>query len=384
VKIPASARFPIVIVLGAICLTLVFSAQDAMRASVNGFHTPLAQTLRINALDWIAWGLLTPFIALMARRFRLDASSGRIVRVAIWLAFAAACLIADALLTGVALYQFGIRIGPVTTSRPTLPVFLLHWLPVTLGWNLITFCMIAGGFHAALYYRDMRMRQLREADLEARLARAELNVLRMQVNPHFLFNALHTVSAVMMSDVPAAHSVLANIGDLLRWSMDHTAKPEVTLREELGFVERYVDIQRARFRDRLRADVDVDTTVLDTLVPSLMLQPLVENAIRHGIESHNGVGRISIRGVRDANSLVVTVRDTGRNEDERDRERIADEVRSSNGIGLGNVTARLEHLYGAGQSFSAGRDAAGGFAVIMRLPFHTQPLTASPNGASAL
>jgi hypothetical protein len=360
------------IVLGATCLTLVFSAQDAMRASINGNRAPLAQTLGINALDWLAWGILTPFIALMARRFRLDASGSRTIRVAIWLAFAAVCLIADSLMTGVALYRLGIRMGPAAAARPTLPTFLLHWLPVTLGWNFITFCMIAGGFHAALYYRDMRTRQLREADLEARLARSELNVLRMQVNPHFLFNALHTVSALMVNDVPAAHNVLASVGDLLRSSMDHTAKQEIPLRDELEFVRRYVDIQRARFRDRLQVAVDVDDNALEALVPSLMLQPLVENAIRHGIEAHKGRGEIWIRGARDGESVVLTVRDGGLGH-QRPHASTNDGPRSSNGIGLGNVSSRLEHLYGAAHSFTAGRGVDGCFEVLIRLPFHTQP-----------
>lgn len=360
------------IVLGVAALTLVFSAQDAMRGSISGNAAPFARTLGINALDWIAWGILTPFIALMSSRFRLDATGSRAMRATIWLAFAVVCLIADALMTGLALYRLGIRFGPAGAATP-LSTFLLHWLPATLGWNFITFCMIAGAFHAALYYRDMRARQLREAELEARLARSELNVLRMQVNPHFLFNALHTVSALMVSDVPAAHNVLASVGDLLRSSMDHTAKQEIPLREELAFVGRYVDIQRARFRDRLDVQIDVAEDALQALVPSLMLQPLVENAIRHGIEAHAGRGQIWIRGARDAGALVLTVRDGGFGE-HRGPGASADESRSSNGIGLGNVAARLEHLYGPAHSFRAGHDAAGGFEVAMRLPYHTQTL----------
>lgn len=368
----SAGRFVMLIVFGVVILTLVFSAQDAMRGSINGSPVPFVRTVGINALDWIAWGILTPFIALMATSFRLDTSGSRAIRVAIWLVFAVACLITDALLTGVALYRLGIRFGPGGAATP-ISTFLWHWLPATLGWNFITFCMLAGAFHAALYYRDMRLRELREADLEARLARSELNVLRMQVNPHFLFNALHTVSALMVNDVPAAHNVLASVGDLLRSSMDHTAKQEIPLREELTFVGRYVDIQRARFRDRLQVRIDVAEDSLDALVPSLMLQPLVENAIRHGIEAHKGRGEISIRAARDAGTLTLTVRDGGI-EGERPLISSSHEPRTSNGIGLGNVSARLEHLYGGTHSFSAGHDAEGGFVVVMRLPYHTQPL----------
>jgi len=127
----------------------------------------------------------------------------------------------------------------------------LNWTVSTFGFNMIIYLMIVGAFHAALYYRDLRARQLREVDLAARLARSELNVLRMQLQPHFFFNALHTVSSLMLTDVPTAHRVITALGDLLRSSIDHTAHQEITLREELTFVRRYVDIQHARFRNRL-------------------------------------------------------------------------------------------------------------------------------------
>src|SRR5262249_49861612 len=147
-------------------------------------------------------------------------------------------------------------------------------------------------------YRDLRQRQVREADLRAQLARAELSSLRTQLQPHFLFNALHTVSSLMVTDVAAAQSVVSALGDLLRASLDHTAQQEIPLRDELAFVGRSLDVQRARFRSRLVAEVSVPDDLLDALVPSLVLQPLVENAVRHAVEPNANGGRIWISAER--------------------------------------------------------------------------------------
>ena len=219
---------------------------------------------------------------------------------------------------------------------------------------------------------DLRARQLREADLGARLARAELNVLRMQLQPHFLFNALHTISALMVTDVPAAHRVVASLGDLLRSSLDLTARQEMPLRDELAFVGRYLDIQQARFRHRLGVETNAEEAALDALVPSLLLQPLVENAIRHGIETHSGQGRIWIRAARTGDRVVITVRDSGSiGRDSSLAPAIVDGA-PGGGIGLANLRSRLLQLYGDAQSLRAEREPDGHFEVAIPLPFHTQ------------
>jgi len=265
---------------------------------------------------------------------------------------------------------------------PPLPKFLVVWLAGSFGWNLITFSMIAGVFHAVLYYNDLRARQVREADLEARLARSELNVLRMQLQPHFFFNALHTVSALMVSDVPTAHRVLAALSDLLRSSLDHTAQQEITLRDELAFVNRYVEIQRARFRDRLTVEIDVAESALDAMVPSLVLQPLVDNAIRHGIEAYRRRGQIWIRAVREDGALVLTVRDNA--SPEHTATAMSTLPRRAPGIGLINLEARLTQLYGGAHAFSAARDTQGCFAVTMRIPYHLEPARPNANPSAAV
>jgi hypothetical protein len=373
------ARYVVVTLVSIVALTLVFTAQTVMRAGPTGTPIEWTRTLALNALDWTVWGILTPFIAFATRRYRIDVPHRRRTRVAIWIAFAVVGAAAAALMTGPVFYRWWLRLPP-GVARPPFPKFLVVWVVQAFGWNLITFFMIAGLFHAALYYNDLRARQVREADLEARLARSELNVLRMQLQPHFFFNALHTVSALMVSDVPTAHRVLAALSDLVRSSLDHTAQQEITLRDELAFVNRYVEIQRARFRDRLGVEIDVPDGVLDALVPSLVLQPLVDNAIRHGIEAHRRRGQIWIRAGRDNGALVLTVRDNASPEHAAPASTTL--PRSTPGIGLINLGARLAQLYGGAHAFTAARDAEGCFTVTMRIPYHRDP--ARPNASAAV
>ena len=364
--------FGVLLLLGIVCLTLLFTVQDAMRRGASGASMNWMRSLEINALDWGTWGALVPLIALVGRPHRLDRAGNRIGRIGVWALIGATSCVTQSVITGVVMYQVGLaNFPPQLIVRPPLDRYLVNWIISTFGFNMIIFLMIVGAFHAALYYRDLRERQLREIDLSARLARAELNVLRMQLQPHFFFNALHTVSSLMLSDVPTAHRVITALGDLLRSSIDHTAHQEITLREELAFVARYVEIQQARFRNRLHVHVDVPESTLDALVPSLVLQPLVENAIRHGIEPSTSGGAIWIRASTRDGLLALSVRDDGPSKTTTD-DRQNGGPRSISGIGLANIEARLSQLYGAAQDFRAGRSADGHYDVTLTLPLHRE------------
>ncbi|HEY2806506.1 MAG TPA: histidine kinase [Gemmatimonadales bacterium] len=367
----------LVLLLCVVALTLLFSAQEVMRRGIAGQPIDWSQTLRFNGLDWVLWGMMTMLIVVIGRRYRLDATGQRVTRVSVWIGMAIAATLAQSLLTGIILRAWGLIAGPPGTAAMPLGRFLVVWTASTVGFNLITFFMIAALLHAALYYGDLRARRLREADLERRLARSELNALRQQLQPHFLFNALHTVSSLMTSNVPSAQRVIADLGDLLRASLDHTAQQEVPLREELDFVRRYLEIQQARFRDRLRVSMSVEAPG-EALVPSLLLQPLVDNAIRHGIDGGTGQGTIWISARRDNNRLVLEVRDDG----SRAGETPAGATPQPGGIGLENIEKRLVQLYGANRSFQAGRGADGHFAVRISLPLHTDAAQ-FPSGDSA-
>ena len=370
---PPRTRFRTIAVpllVSVVCLTLIFTAQDAMRRGTTGQPMSWPRSLKVNSLDWGTWGALAAIIAVIGRRHRLDRPDQRLLRVAVWVVLGVASCVAQSLITGVALYKLGLAVFPFGTAPP-MRRYLLNWTVSTFGFNMIIFLMIVGAFHAALYYRDLRARQMREMDLATRLARAELNVLRMQLQPHFFFNALHTVSSLMLSDVPTAHRVISSLGDLLRSSIDHTAHQEISLRDELAFVAKYVDIQRARFRNRLDVQIEADDAVLDALVPSFVLQPLVENAIRHGIEPHTRGGTIWIRAASRDRTLILAVRDDGSVESAGQAHRRAD-ARPTSGVGLANIEARLAQLYGAAHTFRAQRSSDGCFTVELALPLHVE------------
>ena len=216
----------------------------------------------------------------------------------------------------------------------------------------------------ALYYaRDARSKQLRTSKLEARLAEAQLDVLRMQLHPHFLFNTLNTVSALMHRDVQAADRMLALLGDLLRDSFEKIGAQEVSLKQELGFLEKYLEIEKTRFQDRLSVETDVDPETLDAEIPNLMLQPLVENAIRHGIARRREAGHIRLAAWRDGDRLELRVQDNGPGLSSEG------EILGGTGVGLSNTKARLSQLYGPGHRFELLAPEAGGLEVVLSIPF---------------
>jgi LytS/YehU family sensor histidine kinase len=184
----------------------------------------------------------------------------------------------------------------------------------------------------------------------------------MQLNPHFLFNTLHAISSLMHRDVEAAERMLVQLSDLLRRALESTDTQEVPLREELDFLSRYAEIEQARFGERLKIEMNIAPDALDALVPNLVLQPLLENAIRHGIEPHARAGRVQVIAKRDGESLHLEVRDNGGG---------IVNGKVAEGVGLSNTRARLKQLYFERHDFELGNIGNGGVSVRIRLPFHT-------------
>jgi len=176
---------------------------------------------------------------------------------------------------------------------------------------LPTYWLILAGFYAFDYYVKFRDREVRASQLETRLAEAQLRALRMQLQPHFLFNTLNSISSLMYSDLEAADSMMTRLADFLRLTLESDGAQEVSLGRELEFVARYLEIERTRFRDRLTIHLDVNPETLDAEIPNLLLQPLVENAIRHGIGKRQNAGRIDIITRRKSDRLDVRIRDDG-------------------------------------------------------------------------
>jgi LytS/YehU family sensor histidine kinase len=225
---------------------------------------------------------------------------------------------------------------------------------------VIYLAVLAAGF-ARDYFLRYRAHAAESARLEAQLAEARLAALRMQLNPHFLFNTLHAVSALVERDPAGVRRLVARLSALLRHVLDSGARQEVTLAEELAFARDYLDIQRVRFQDRLRVEEEVPEDLLDALVPNLILQPLVENAIVHGVGRHESAGRIRIGARRDAECLELTVEDDGPG--------LSGDGRGG-GVGIGNTRARLAAMYGDEAALELRPAPAGGLVARVRLPYH--------------
>jgi len=225
---------------------------------------------------------------------------------------------------------------------------------------------------ALKYRRDVNDGQRRIAKLEKLLGESRLDALRTQLHPHFLFNALNAISAHVERDPRTARWMLERLGSLLRMSLEHAREQEMPLERELAFIECYMDLQKIRFEDRLALMTKIDPDVMSALVPSLILQPLVENAVRHGIASGAAAGRIEIQAWRDQNSLLLTVHDDGPGLP-------ADwDPDHGFGVGLSNTRERLHNLYGASQRFEIVGNPGGGVQVTLTMPFRRgEELTAA-------
>ena len=211
------------------------------------------------------------------------------------------------------------------------------------------------------YYRRLRERELRTAQLEAQLALAQVQALKMQVHPHFLFNTLHAITVLIREDPSAATRVVTRLGDLLRLTLSRATTAQVSFRRELEILRLYLEIERIRFHDRLEISYDVQPATLAALVPDLILQPLVENAIRHGVSPNSGPGRIEVLSRRQDDWLMLEIRDNGLG--------LPDGQPLREGIGLTTTKARLERLYGAQQELGLETLASGGCVARIRIPF---------------
>jgi two-component sensor histidine kinase len=229
--------------------------------------------------------------------------------------------------------------------------------------DALAYAVLVGIVHTVHFYRRSREREGRAATLEAQLTKARLNALQAQLHPHFLFNALNGISTLLRRDTRAAQDALTSFSELLRLALCHSSEPEVTLREDLEFVRRYVEIQQTRMGDRLRFEEVIAPEALDCLVPALFLQPLVENAIRHGIEPSANGGLVRVMVQPHGERLLVTVEDNGAGLSNKQNERDG-----GMGIGLQNLRSRLESLYGAGQKIDFGPRPEGGVNVRVEMP----------------
>jgi signal transduction histidine kinase len=236
-----------------------------------------------------------------------------------------------------------------------------------LDWLLMTYLFLVGLAHALAYRREAEARALNAAQLETRLVEAQLQALQRQLHPHFLFNTLNTIAGLIHSDAAAADRMIDQLGDLLRMTLHTSIIQEVPLKDELDVLQKYLEIEQTRFGNRLRVSMHIQPDTLDAQVPNLLLQPLVENAIRHGIAPNARHGWIEIHADRTDGDLTLQIRDSG---DGLPPERL---MALNRGVGLENTRARLQHLYPAAFQF-AFTNLDRGFCVTVRIPFQVEEL----------
>jgi two-component system LytT family sensor kinase len=251
-------------------------------------------------------------------------------------------------------------------DRPFTPWATLQWIIYNSSENYGIYGLILVLHSAFRYYKRSREGELRASQLSTQLSQAQLQALKMQLQPHFLFNTLHSISALVHTDPEAADRMIARLGDFLRLTLENSGTQEVSLQKELEFLKCYLEIERVRFRDRLTTRMDIDPQSLDTPVPNLILQPIVENALRHGIAPRSTPGRIEISAKRDNGSLRIQVKDNGPGLPAISKPN----GRFREGVGLANTRARLAQLYGGSHRLELANAPGGGLVVTLDIPAH--------------
>lgn len=344
-------------------LALIFATQSYLYLSARGEPVTWKSVLAWAFSEWYTWAALSPFILWLARRFRIERQSwqqGVLIHIGAGLFFS----LFQPLLQATVKYS---GLGGDLRPRP-FSVILFQLLLTKYHINLLIYGVMIGISQAVEYYRIYRDRERKVAQLEALLAQAELSALKMQLHPHFLFNALNSLSDLIDRDGQAANKMVARLGDFLRLTLQSSASQEISLAQEVEFLQNYLEIESIRFEDRLRVRVEIAPETLSAQVPTLILQPIVENAIRHGISQRETDGYVEILARRNHQTLTLQVRDNGPGLSVHN----SSENPAKNGLGIMNTQARLQNLYGELHRFEMVNAPEGGLIVTLEIPFATQ------------
>jgi two-component system, LytTR family, sensor kinase len=336
---------------------VAFAGQLYLTRAETGNPVTWRFALNRNLMDWYIFAILALPVLWLARRIPLELVDWKrrlTIHIVASILFSVLWMVLRAFLL------------QLTEGRGFWTAFTFA-LAATFFFNVLIYWVIISVTQTLRFYQRDQEREVRTAELEKRLAEARLQALQMQLNPHFLFNTLHAISALMHKDVEAADRMLIRLGDLLRYALESTEEQEVPLQQEIDFLDRYIEIEQTRFGDRLSVQKQIAPETLNALLPNLLLQPIIENAIQHGIEPHARPGRIELKSARVGNALQLEVRDNGNG--------LPGGVSPDEGIGLSNSRARLQQLYGKQSRFDLKNASDGGLVVTIVVPWRTKPQT---------
>jgi two-component system, LytTR family, sensor kinase len=332
-----------------ILLILIFWFSLALLAAVNRMFDPRGFGFRgivpVGSLvfpfvEAAVWAVITPFVLILASRHN------KLSRIPLLLLYGVGIAIAVDLVLDIArmsLFPVRVRRGGIAFA-PFSAIGRFRFL----NQFIVYLAVLAAGFAREFFIRGQQ-KQREAVELQGQLAQARLDALRMQINPHFLFNTLNAVSALVERDPVGVRRMIARLSDLLRYTLDRHGSEEVPLREELGYLEKYLDIMKVRFQGRLEVETMIEPAALDAPVPSFILQPIVENALEHGVSNIAGLGRVEIRARREGSRLTISVADNG-----------PGLAGQGDGVGLSNTRARLAQMYGQKASLSLRSNDGGG------------------------
>lgn len=344
---------------------LYFAIQVYLQRAFEQRPITLRQSLAQGLIFCLLWAISSPLILRLARIFpipRREWLDGLLFHLPAGFIFSLAHLL---------LYVFissWLNHGSPPNSFSALlaefqPVFISNFA----WWSLVYWTILIGNY-AFDYYQRYQEGSIKASQLETQLAQAQLQTLKMQLHPHFLFNTLHSISALMREDAETADQMIARLGDFLRMTLHNSGEQEITLQQELKFLQCYLEIEQLRFQDRLETQIEIDPAAMEARVPNLFLQPIVENAIRHGIAPKTTQGMIAVFARRVDGRLQLQVQDNGpglKSTGERSAKS------TGNGVGLANTRARLEQFYGKDHHFELRNADGGGLVVTLEIPFQT-------------
>lgn len=331
--------------------------QAYLLTRVDGGMPMLWHVAILNTVYWYVPALMAPFIMELATRFQIGRGQWHVsVPIHVAGAFAYSVIHTAAM--------FATRMVLMQGEAPSRGWWWAAQVEYLkqLDWLLMTYLFLVGLAHALAYRKESDARALDAAHLQTRLVEAQLQALQRQLHPHFLFNTLNAIAGLMRTDVESADRMMDRLGELLRMTLNSSNVQEIPLKEDLKMLQKYLDIEQARFGPRLDVSIEIAPDTVDALVPNFLLQPLVENAVRHGIAPHTRPGRIGISAERRGRELVLRIIDNG---DGVQPHRL---TLLNQGVGLANTRARLEHLYRDKHSFKFA-NIEGGFEVHVGIPF---------------